>query len=88
MADTLVVHKSTATEAGHACAARLIAAAEPLLQRAIEAGATPPQVRALDLLTLVSGIVLATEEMADPADEAARILDLALAGIYPAAGTT
>ncbi|MGW7514544.1 TetR/AcrR family transcriptional regulator [Streptomyces sp. NPDC054796] len=74
-----------ADEQGHpsTCAARLGEAGEPLLRRAARAGAVAPGVTVPDLLTLISGIVLATEHLPDPAAEADRLLGLAMAGISP-----
>jgi AcrR family transcriptional regulator len=66
----------------YACA-RVTDAAEPLLQRAISAGAVSAGVTSADLLTLVTGIVLATEHHRDPAAEADRLLALAVRGISP-----
>ncbi|MFG1610993.1 TetR/AcrR family transcriptional regulator [Actinoplanes sp. NPDC049265] len=67
-------------EAGRApCAtSRLTEAGRPLVRRA--AGRLTPGVSIADLLRLVTGIALATEHTPDPAGEAARLLDLALAG--------
>ncbi|TXS36333.1 TetR/AcrR family transcriptional regulator [Streptomyces sp. OR43] len=65
------------------CSAKLAAAADPLLQRAAQAGAVAPGVTAADLVTLVTGIVLATEHHQDPAAEANRLLDLTLRGVIP-----
>ncbi|MEU4891460.1 helix-turn-helix domain-containing protein [Streptomyces sp. NPDC044780] len=73
----------------NACVATLSEAGEPLLRRAEEAGAVTPGVTAADLLTLIAGIVLATERHPDPATEADRLLRLAVAGISPGGeGTT
>ncbi|MFE6031709.1 TetR/AcrR family transcriptional regulator [Streptomyces niveus] len=58
-------------------------AGEPLLKRAIDAGALSAGVTSADLLTLVTGIVLATERNPDPAAEAERLLTLAVRGISP-----
>lgn len=63
------------------CSAKLAGAADPLLQRAAQAGAVAPGVTAADLVTLVTGIVLATEHHQDPAAEANRLLDLTLRGV-------
>ncbi|WP_328948957.1 TetR/AcrR family transcriptional regulator [Streptomyces sp. NBC_01220] len=65
------------------CSAKLAGAADPLLQRAAQAGAVAPGVTAADLVTLVTGIVLATEHHQDPAAEANRLLDLTLRGVVP-----
>ncbi|PRX98091.1 TetR/AcrR family transcriptional regulator [Allonocardiopsis opalescens] len=66
-----------------ACAARLAQAGAPLLRRAAQDGAVAPDVAVADLLTLITGIVLATEHHPDPAAEADRLLALAVAGISP-----
>jgi AcrR family transcriptional regulator len=62
---------------------RLIDAGEPLLQRAIDAGAVTAGVTSEDLVTLVTGIVLATEHRRDPTAEADRLLAMAVRGISP-----
>lgn len=66
----------------YACA-RVTDAGEPLLRRAIGADAVPAGVTSADLLTLITGIVLATEHHRDPAAEADRLLTLAVRGISP-----
>jgi AcrR family transcriptional regulator len=58
-------------------------AGEPLLRRAIEAGAVPGEVTPADLLAMVAGVVLATEHQRDPAAKAVRLLALAVRGISP-----
>jgi AcrR family transcriptional regulator len=63
---------------------RLTDAGEPLLRRAVEAGAVPADVTSADLLALIGGIVLTTEHHRDPAAEAGRLLALAVRGISPA----
>ncbi|MFJ9553571.1 TetR/AcrR family transcriptional regulator [Nocardiopsis sp. NPDC101807] len=68
---------------GSTCAAELIAAGEPLVERAAEAGAVAPGVTAEDLVTLVTGITLATEHHPDPVAEADRMLGLTVAGVLP-----
>ncbi|MFG2937838.1 TetR/AcrR family transcriptional regulator [Streptomyces sp. NPDC048282] len=65
------------------CSPRLHAAAEPLVRRAAQAGAVAPGTTAADLVTLIVGIVLATEQHPAPATEAARLLALAVQGISP-----
>ncbi|MEV6695372.1 hypothetical protein AB0M35_28290 [Micromonospora sp. NPDC051196] len=64
--------------------AQLTAAGEPLVQRASADGALAPGVTIDDLLTLITGIALATTHHPDPAAEAARLLDLTMTGISPA----
>jgi AcrR family transcriptional regulator len=64
---------------------RMIAdAGDDLLRRAREVNAVRPDVSIADLVTLVNGISLATEQAADAPAEAARLLTLALTGIRPA----
>ncbi len=65
------------------CSAKLTGAADPLLQRAAQAGAVASDVTAADLITLVTGIVLATEHHPNPASEAHRLLGLTLRGVSP-----
>jgi AcrR family transcriptional regulator len=66
----------------HACV-RLSDAGEPLLRRAIDAGAVPTGVTSADLLAVVTGLVLATEHQRDPSAEAVRLLGLAVRGLSP-----
>lgn len=66
----------------YACA-RVTAAGEPLLRRAIDAGVVPDKVTSADLLTLITGIVLATEHHQDPTAEVDRLLALTVRGISP-----
>ncbi|MFE4256117.1 TetR/AcrR family transcriptional regulator [Streptomyces sp. NPDC056910] len=72
-------------DAGHvnACAARLGGAVDPLLDRAARAGAVAPEVTTADLISLVTGLALATEHHPDPAAEAHRLLALTVRGISP-----
>ncbi|OZM72464.1 TetR family transcriptional regulator [Amycolatopsis antarctica] len=67
----------------NACSAKLSEAADPLLRRAVHAGSVTPGVTIADLVALVAGIVLVTQDSADPAAEADRLLGLAVAGISP-----
>ena len=48
------------------------------MRRAVREGALAPDVTIADLLTLITGIALATEHHPDPAAEANRLLDLAV----------
>ena len=64
----------------YACA-RVTTAGEPLLRRAIDAGVATDEVTSADLLTLITGIVLATEHHQDPAAEMDRLLTLTVRGI-------
>jgi len=71
----------TARDSG--CLAKLIEVGGPLLRHAAGQGALRPGVTVTDLLTLISGIALATERHADPAAEADRLVALAVAGVSP-----
>lgn len=70
------------------CYAMLRDAGEALLRRAIAAGTVRPGVAIADLLTLVNAISLVTERDPDGANDAARLLTLALDGILPPAALT
>ncbi|MEU8266333.1 TetR/AcrR family transcriptional regulator [Sphaerisporangium sp. NPDC049002] len=65
------------------CSAQLTEAGAPLVRRAASDGALTPGVTIADLLTLITGIALATEQHPDPAAEAGRLLDLTVAGFSP-----
>jgi hypothetical protein len=67
----------------NACSAALEEAAGPLLRRAVQDGAVAAGVTVTDLITLVVGIVLATEHHPDPAAAADRLFRLAVAGLSP-----
>ncbi|MET4922417.1 TetR/AcrR family transcriptional regulator [Streptomyces sp. PSRA5] len=67
----------------NACSAKLGGAVEPLLEHAGRAGAVAPGVTVTDLVTLVTGIALATEHHPDPTAEAHRLLGLTVAGVSP-----
>ncbi|MFF3852817.1 TetR/AcrR family transcriptional regulator [Micromonospora sp. NPDC002575] len=69
---------------GNTCSAAIQEAAGPLLRRAAQDGAVPPDVTAADLIALVVGIALATEHHPDPAAQADRLFGLAVAGLSPA----
>ncbi|MET7668239.1 TetR/AcrR family transcriptional regulator [Micromonospora luteifusca] len=72
------------TEAHEHCAtAQLTEAGAPLVRRAVQGGAVAPDVTISDVLTLITGIALATEHHPDPADDASRLLALTVAGISP-----
>ncbi|GAB3209940.1 TetR/AcrR family transcriptional regulator [Marinactinospora thermotolerans] len=81
MAEALVAEGLVDTDDTEACSARLTAAVAPLLHRAARDGAAAPEATPADLVTLVTGIALATEGRADAAGEARRLLRLTLAGI-------
>ncbi|PZG12740.1 TetR/AcrR family transcriptional regulator [Nonomuraea aridisoli] len=67
----------------HCCSAQLTGAGEPLVRNAAADGALRPGVTISDLLTLVTGIALATEHHPDPVAAADRLLGLAIAGVSP-----
>ncbi|MEW2547595.1 helix-turn-helix domain-containing protein [Streptomyces sp. NPDC047002] len=71
-------------EAVHSCAAVLGDACAPLLRRAADEGVVGGGVTVADLITLVTGIALATEHHPRAAAEADRLLTLAFAGVSPA----
>ncbi|WP_406314282.1 TetR/AcrR family transcriptional regulator [Streptosporangium sp. NBC_01639] len=71
----------------NACSAKLIKACGPLLRRAQRAGAVAPGVAVADLLTLITGIALATERHPGAAAEAERLLGLVVAGVSPSVVT-
>lgn len=66
--------------------APLTEAGDPLVRRAVREGALRPGVTIEDLLTLITGIALATEHHQDPAAEANRLLDLTVVGVSPRQG--
>ncbi|OLT10082.1 TetR family transcriptional regulator [Actinomadura sp. CNU-125] len=65
------------------CSAALQEAAAPLLHHAARDGAMAADVTVADLITLIVGIVLATERHPDPAARADRLFRLAVAGLSP-----
>ncbi|MFE3599166.1 TetR/AcrR family transcriptional regulator [Streptomyces sp. NPDC059096] len=67
----------------NACAAKFTEALDPLLRRAERDGAVAPGLTVTDLLTLIAGIVWATEHHRDPSAEAHRLLGLTVAGLSP-----
>ncbi|MGC5310959.1 TetR/AcrR family transcriptional regulator [Micromonospora zamorensis] len=72
------------TEAHEHCAtAQLTEAGAPLVRRAATDGAVAPDVTISDLLALITGIALTTENHPDPAAAASRLLALAVAGVSP-----
>lgn len=81
MADALVQYGISDPDQVDGCARKLADAADPLLQRADQAGVVMSGVRAADLVTLVTGITLATEHLPDPSAEAHRLLDFAVSGL-------
>jgi AcrR family transcriptional regulator len=67
----------------NACSSALEEAAGPLLRRAARDGAVATGVTVADLITLVVGIVLATEHYPDPASQADRLFRLTVTGLSP-----
>lgn len=67
----------------NSCATALEAAGTPLLRRAAEDGAVAGDVTFADLVALMVGIVLATEQHADPAAAAERLFRLTVTGLSP-----
>jgi AcrR family transcriptional regulator len=67
----------------HCASAQLTEAGDPLVRQAVRDGAVAPGVTVTDLLTLITGIALATEQHRDPAAEADRLLGLTVAGVSP-----
>ncbi|ONI90125.1 TetR family transcriptional regulator [Actinosynnema sp. ALI-1.44] len=65
----------------NSCSAAMENAAGPLLHRAIRDGVVTTGVTVTDLITLIVGIVLATEHYPDPAGEAHRLFGLAVTGL-------
>ncbi|HEX7303110.1 helix-turn-helix domain-containing protein [Lentzea sp.] len=68
---------------GNSCANVIGEAVEPLLRQAIEAGAVAEDVTAVELVTLVVGIAMATEQHRAPAAAAERLLAVAVRGVSP-----
>ncbi|MCP2342193.1 TetR/AcrR family transcriptional regulator [Actinomadura rupiterrae] len=83
MADALAGGGADDADHVNACSARLSSAVDPLLHRAAGAGAVAPEVTTTDLISLVTGIALATEHHPTPDAEAHRLLALAVHGISP-----
>ncbi|WP_020668038.1 TetR/AcrR family transcriptional regulator [Amycolatopsis nigrescens] len=70
----------------NSCSSALEVAAGPLLLRAARDGAVAAGVTVADLITLIVGIVLATEHHPDHAARADRLFRLAVAGLSPRDG--
>ena len=68
------------------CSRELRAAAGRLLDRAQQAGAARADAQVTDLLRLVHGIVLATEQGGDDTGQADRLLTVVLDGLRPPPG--
>lgn len=71
---------------GTGCGTMLLDAGEELLRSARAAGAVRPEATMIDLLTLVNAVSLVTEGQANAADEAARLVSLAIDGVWAPAG--
>ncbi|MEU4572604.1 TetR/AcrR family transcriptional regulator [Nonomuraea sp. ATR24] len=65
------------------CAAMMEQAGDPLLRRAVRDGVVAEGATVADLITLIVGIVLATEHHPDPAARAEHLFRLAVAGLSP-----
>lgn len=65
------------------CGAMLHDAGDELLRRARAAGAVRSDVSMADLLSLVNAVSLVTEGDGDAADEAVRLVSLAIDGVWP-----
>ncbi|WP_214400912.1 TetR/AcrR family transcriptional regulator [Pseudonocardia lacus] len=68
---------------GNSCATTLQDAGEPLLRAAVRDGAVAADVTVEELITLIVGIVLATEHHPGPSAAATRLFRLAVAGVSP-----
>ncbi|MER5766581.1 TetR/AcrR family transcriptional regulator [Streptomyces sp. NPDC001985] len=87
-ADTLSYEPPTDKPGPHSCADIIEAPGTLLLQRAIRDKAVRPDVTFHDLLTLATGIALATERHSNPAAQADRLFHLAVEGLSPAGRAT
>ena len=67
----------------NSCSSKIEDAGNPLLERAIRDGRVVAGTTVTDLITLVVGIVLATEQRPDRGAAAHRLFQLAVAGISP-----
>ncbi len=65
------------------CSAALNRAATPLLDRAVSDGTVATTVTIEDLISLMVGIVLATQHHPEPTIEAERLFQLTVAGLSP-----
>lgn len=83
MADALVQDGAADADHVNVCSAKLGGAVDPLLRNAARAGTVAPDVTVADLVTLVTGIALATEHHQDPVAEAHRLLGLTVQGLSP-----
>lgn len=64
------------------CGTMLLEAGEGLLRRAQAAGAVRPEATMVDLLTLVNAVSLVAEGQEGAADEAVRLVSLAIDGVW------
>ncbi|WP_419995776.1 TetR/AcrR family transcriptional regulator [Streptomyces boninensis] len=81
---TALAYDTAATPAHeNSCSAALEDAAAPLLHRAQQHGTAAEGITVADLITLIVGITLATEQTPDPATRAQRLFHLALTGLAP-----
>jgi AcrR family transcriptional regulator len=80
---TLDLAADPGAAAENCASAQLAEAGEALVRRAVREGAVAPDVTVADLLMLITGIALATENHLDPAAEAERLLALTVAGVSP-----
>jgi AcrR family transcriptional regulator len=83
LATALAQDRAADSEHVNACSTKLAKAGDLLLLCAVRAHVVTPGVTAPDLLTLIAGIVLATEHHPDPAAEAERLLAFVVEGISP-----
>ncbi|MGS2586421.1 TetR/AcrR family transcriptional regulator [Streptomyces hebeiensis] len=85
-----LVYEGAGPDSAHenSCSAAIEEAGTPLLRHAVRDGAVAPGITVADLITLVVGIVLATEHHPDPAASADRLFRLSVAGLSPRNGAS
>ncbi|MEU9064237.1 TetR/AcrR family transcriptional regulator [Streptomyces sp. NPDC048430] len=83
LADALTYEPPTRDPRHDSCGAALEAAGTPLLRHAISDGSVKETVTFHDLITLTVGIALATEQHPGAAEQADRLLRLAVDGVSP-----
>jgi AcrR family transcriptional regulator len=83
LADTLSYVPLDGEEAQESCASAIEDALAPLVDRAVADQVVRAGVTAHDLLTVVVGIALATENHPTPAAQARRVLELCVQGLSP-----
>ncbi|WP_454854586.1 TetR/AcrR family transcriptional regulator [Promicromonospora soli] len=71
---------------GEGCGTMLLDAGQELLRRAQAAGTVRSEATMVDLLALVNAVSLVTEGRTDAADEAVRLVSLAIDGVWAQAG--